>query len=199
MVKSFSDRETFGWIGPRAVALAQSVKVAFFDFDGVFTNNTTALIGGRQIKSRSYYDGQGVSLLRAIGIPVVIITNENADSARLATFLVSKWNGLSSSSIWPPVSLFTGCGGEKKLVVAQEFLSSVGVELTETVMMGDDLVDVPLLRAVGFKASPPTAELVIRNMSDFTSHRPAGAGAVRDLANFILASRGIDPLGLPCQ
>ena len=66
-------------------------------------------------------------------------------------------------------------------------------------MMVDDLVDVPMLRAVGFRACPITAEEVIREMADFVSERPAGHGAVRDLANLILTARDIDPKTLPTK
>ncbi|MEK7552845.1 MAG: hypothetical protein AAB505_01930 [Patescibacteria group bacterium] len=186
-----------------ARSVARNLKVVVFDFDGVFTDNRE-LIGypdGAIIKGRSHYDGQGVSLLRDIGIRVAIATNEKAENAAAANFLVNKWNGLPSTmpdavNPWLPVHLFTGVGHVRKFEAVHEWLKSFSDDdrphWGSCAVMGDDLVDVPLLKAAGLRAAPITAEKVVRDMADFISVRPGGAGAVRDFANFILDARGVD-------
>ena len=77
--------------------LAWGIKAVISDVDGVFTDNRVLEGAPYKAKWRSYYDGQGVSLLRAIGIRVCLITNEKGDSAKHIVDVVEKWNNLPSS------------------------------------------------------------------------------------------------------
>ena len=97
---------------------------------------------------------------------------------------------------WAQVELFTGTGGARKIEAARQFLSKIGVSFKDCAAMGDDLVDVPLLRKVGFPAAPASAETFVKRIALFVSKRPGGSGAVRDLVNFILEAREIDPTTL---
>lgn len=184
---------------------ARKIKAVIFDVDGVFTDNRVFEGAPYKAKWRSYYDGQGVSLLRAIGIRIACVTNEKGDSAKAIMDLVEKWNKLQSSlkvegdGGWDHVMLFTGMGGARKVEAAEQFLSSVGISFEECAAMGDDLVDVPLLRKVGFPVAPAQAEEAVKRIALFVTVRPGGSGAVRDFANFILDARGIDPTTLPPQ
>lgn len=183
----------------------RNIRAVVFDFDGTLTDNCE-LIGfpdGAVIKSRSHYDGQGISLLRDIGLRVALATNESEQNARAAIFLVNKWNGLPStqpsvfnSKPWYPVTLFTGVGHFEKVHAVLDWLKGLSILPKVCAAMGDDLVDLPLLQAVGFRAAPITAEKVVKEMADFVSIRPAGHGAVRDFVNFILECRGIDQTAL---
>lgn len=167
--------------------------------------NTVLMGAPYKAKHRSYYDGQGVSLLRAVGIRVVFITNEKGDSAAAIRDTVEKFNNLPSSKGsdtpkgWEPVVLYEGRGGTKKLDTAKEFLAENGLTLEESAYMGDDLVDVPLLKAVALPAAPAQAEEGIRNTCFFVAKRNGGEGAVRDFANMVLDARDIDPFTLPPQ
>ncbi|MBI2098124.1 MAG: hypothetical protein HYT49_00465 [Candidatus Wildermuthbacteria bacterium] len=191
--------------------LACEIDAVVFDVDGVlFPTEVTegfydAAGNPVRIKTRSYTDGQGVSLLRAIGIRVAFVTNEKDDHARAVAGVVEKWNTLPSSEKtigdggWPKVSLYTGMGGDKKVVAAELFLQEFGGSFERCAMMGDDLVDVPLLRRVALRAAPAQAEKVVRDLCHFVAERAGGKGAIRDFANFVLEARGIDPTALPPQ
>lgn len=184
---------------------ASLIKVVFSDVDGIFTDNRVLEGAPYKAKWRSYYDGQGVSLLRAIGVRVVLITNESGDSAKHITDTCKKWNALPSSSKengdgrWSHVTLYTGMGGERKVEAAESFLRSANIPWEEAAYMGDDLVDAALMRKVGFRAAPISGDPAIVSMVHFVSARPGGSGAFRDFANFILSARNIDPLSLPPQ
>ncbi len=188
------------------LAKARKIKAVVLDCDGTLTDNTEvtgldAPSAHGLLKRRSHYDGQGVSLIRAVGIPVAIITGEKGPGAQMITKLVERWNGLPSvkNRAWIQVALFTGYAGEEKVLKLRQWLKTNQLTSEDCAVMGDDLVDVPMLRAVGFRACPITAEEVVREMADFISDRPAGYGAVRDLANLILTARGIDPTTLPTK
>lgn len=183
---------------------AKAIKVFFCDSDGVMFPNTILMGAPYRSKYRSYYDGQGVSLLRAIGIRVVFITNEKNEAANAIRETVEKLNSLPSSKPqktdgWEPVVLYEGRGGTKKLDTAKEFLDANGMTLADAAYMGDDLVDVPLLKAVALAAAPAQAEDAIKKITAFVAKREGGTGAIRDLANMILDARGIDPFTLPPQ
>lgn len=171
----------------------------------MFTNNQVFEGAPYKAKWRSYYDGQGVSLLRAIGIRVCLITNEKGDAAKHIVGVVDKWNGLPSSSKvtgdggWEHVKLFTGMGGSRKVEAATQFLTETGLSFDVSAFMGDDLVDVPLLQKVVLRAAPISGDPAVKKIAHFISEREGGMGAFRDFANFILESRGIDPLSLPPQ
>ena len=185
--------------------LACSIKAVISDVDGVFTDNRVFEGAPYKGKWRSYYDGQGTSLIRAIGLPLALITNEKDDSVKHIVEVVEKWNNLPSSSKvpgdggWTHIRLFTGFGGDKKTMAAEEWLKEIGVSFEECAFMADDLVDMPLLERVALRAAPVSAEPAIKRMAHFVSERPGGHGAFRDFANFILEARGIDPLTLPPQ
>jgi len=184
--------------------VARGIRAALFDSDGVMFPNTVLIGAPYKAKYRSYYDGQGISLLRAIGIRVAFVTNEKGDSAAAIRETVAKFNSLPSSvpqteGGWAPVALYEGYGGVKKLEAAQHFLAQVGCTLGGSSYMGDDLVDVPLLRAVALPAAPAQAEEVVKQLCLFVSEREGGAGAIRDFANMILSMRNIDPTTLPPQ
>lgn len=183
-----------------AVDTIHSIKAVILDGDGVLTDNRV-LEGLEEAKPRfrSHYDGQGVSLLRAIGIKVCIITNESGVAAQAIQGLVDRWNSLPSTPQWGEVGIFLGRAGEKKVGAAESWLASRNLSWRECAVMGDDLVDVPMLRKAAFKAAPSSAEYVVRDIVDFVSNRPGGRGAVRDFANLILEVRGIDPTTLPTQ
>ena len=98
-----------------------------------------------------------------------------------------------------PGVLDEGRGGIKKLETAQEFLAEKGFAFSESAYMGDDLVDVPLLKQVALPAAPAQAEKAVRDIVSFVAEREGGAGAIRDFANMVLEARGIDPFSLPPQ
>ncbi|KKQ53233.1 MAG: 3-deoxy-D-manno-octulosonate 8-phosphate phosphatase (KDO 8-P phosphatase) [Microgenomates group bacterium GW2011_GWC1_38_12] len=199
---TFPSTENYSYLKLSSKKILAGVKAVIFDFDGVFTDNRVSYLNGRQVKTRSYYDGQGVSLLRAIGIKVAIITGEKGISASLAKETVKIWNDLPStkkngSSQWPKVELFCGYYSKDKVTVASKWLNKLKIKPEECLVMGDDLVDLPLLKLANFKAVPISGEKTTRDLADFVSRRPGGSGAVRDLVNLILEVKGVDPYSLP--
>ena len=185
---------------------ARRINGVIFDGDGVLTDNRVLEgIAGAKPRWRSHYDGQGISLLRAIGLHVCFITNESDVAAEAIRGLVERWNSLPSTirednpSGWSRVELFEGRAGEKKAEAAEEWLKRHGLVWVDCAVMGDDLVDVSMLRKAGLAVAPSSAEQVVLDMVHFVSRRPGGSGAIRDFANFILDVRGVDQTTLPTQ
>lgn len=192
----------------RVATNPSSLRFFAFDSDGCLFPNEVwegVTVNGVQVKPkiRSYYDGQGISLMRALGIRICVITNERYENAFGVRSAVKKWNDLPSCrnghGEWPQVDLFEGYGGARKLMKLRDWLAEHGGALSECGAMGDDLVDVPMLKAVGFAAAPASAEKSVKAVCDFVSERDGGHGAIRDLANFLVGHFGKDPLELPFE
>ncbi|MFA6408174.1 MAG: HAD hydrolase family protein [Candidatus Paceibacterota bacterium] len=184
--------------------LAQKIKVFFCDSDGVLFPNTVLMGAPYKAKYRSYQDGLGLLFLRELGIRVVFITNEKGESAAALRETVDKLNSLPSSKPqkadgWEPIVVYEGRNGPNKLATAEEFLTENGLTFAEAAYMGDDLIDVPLLRAVSLSSAPAQAEKIVKGICTFVAEREGGAGAIRDFANMVVESREIDPFSLPTQ
>lgn len=189
-----------------AQEIARIIKGVIFDGDGVLTDNCVLEgLQGAKPRWRSHYDGQGISLLRAIGLKICFITNESGVGAEAIRSLVERWNSLPSTEKegskggWSKVTLVEDSAGEGKVKAAQTWMDIQGFGWKECAVMGDDLVDIPMLRLSALRAAPASAEKVVLQMADFVSFRPGGKGAIRDFANFILEMRGVDSTALPTQ
>jgi len=77
-----------------------------------------------------------------------------------------------------------------KVAAWGEILAGTGILPSETAYAGDDIVDLPLLRTVGFSAAPSDAEPYVLEAVHFVASRPGGHGAVREIVEFLLRSRG---------
>ncbi len=186
----------------RAMDVARTLKVVLFDVDGVIFPAKSTAGSSNPGKVWSYPDGQGISLLRAIGLHIAFITSEQGKGIQPICELVKRWNNLPSATQergWSPIVLYSDMGGENKVIAAAEFLSDYDVTFEQAAYMGDDLTDVPLMNRVGLPTAPKQAEQVIQNIALFTSVRCGGEGAVRDLSEFILAARGIDQTKIPSR
>ncbi len=178
----------------------QKVKAVIFDLDGVFFSGQVFISPEKDetLKERSYIDGQGLSLLRAIGIRIAFITGE---TTRFIEKIGKKLNSLPSvkNGDWPKIDIYTGHVGLEKVKVAEKWLKVIDVSWEECAFMGDDVSDYQLLQKVGLAAAPAQAEEVVKKIAHFISQRKGGKGAIRDFCNAVLEARGIDPTSLVIQ
>ncbi len=186
--------------------IIKNLKAFAFDVDGVlFPNEVWWFSDGMFAKRRSLYDGQAISLLRAVGFHIVFITSAKGEMAKPVASLIEKWNELPSTKSeinpngWEKVTLYDCQSSTKKKESLEAWLVEVGIEATECGAMGDDLVDLKMLEVAAFRTAPAQAEQVIKNVCHFVSERNGGEGAVRDVVNYILKMRGIDSTTLTLQ
>lgn len=178
----------------------QKIKAVIFDIDGVFFTGRVFINPGKGelLKERSYIDGQGISLLRAIGIRIAFITGEKTGFIEM---IGEKLNSLPSvkDGKWPKIDIYAGHIGSKKVDIAEQWLNKINVNWGECAFMGDDVADYKLLQKVGVAAAPAQAEEVVKKIVHYISTREGGKGAVRDFCNSVLEARGIDPTSLPIK
>jgi len=152
--------------------------VLLFDVDGVLTDGTVLLHGdGSESKRFHIRDGTAVVLARRAGLKVGLISARPSDATmQRASQLEFDFVHQVSSS---------------KLSAFEAVLRSAGVAEEAVAYMGDDLIDLPLLRRVGLAAAPADAVQDVRNAAHWVSSRAGGAGAVRELVEFILKSQAL--------
>jgi 3-deoxy-D-manno-octulosonate 8-phosphate phosphatase (KDO 8-P phosphatase) len=162
---------------PDAAEKAQKVRLFLVDVDGVLTDGGIVYdVEGREIKRFHVRDGHGIKMLQRAGVEVGIITGRTSEVVAVR----ARELGISL--------VFQGVGD--KVAAWRGILADKGVSPGETAYVGDDIVDVPLMRQVGFAASVADAESYVREAADFVSARPGGQGAVREIIDFVLRSSG---------
>ena len=162
---------------PGAAAKAGKVRVLLLDVDGVLSDGGIAYDGeGRESKRFHVRDGHGIKMIQRAGIEVGIISGRSSESVSVR----ARELGIS----------LVHQGAFDKVAVWRGILEERGISPGETAYVGDDIVDLPLLRQVGFAAAVADAEEYVRAAVDYVSSRPGGQGAVREIVEFILRSGG---------
>lgn len=162
---------------PETLLLAQSVKVVFFDIDGVFTDGGLYFDGhGEALKRFHTLDGYGIKLLQAAGITPAVVTGRDSPALRkrLAALQVTH----------------AAYGQEDKLPAAQQILRTLGQTWDDAAAMGDDWPDLPLLRRCAFACVPAHAHAECLALAHWTPPAPAGQGAVRALCDLLVMANG---------
>ena len=157
-------------------ARAAAVRLACFDVDGTLTDGRIVLDSeGRETKCFHVRDGQGLALLRRAGIAVAFVTARPGAVAALRA-----------------AELGVECHAEvgDKLSFVRELANQQGLAMDAVAFMGDDLADLPVLRAAGFAAAPVDAHAWILQHAHWRSTLAAGRGAAREFCDLVLAAQG---------
>ena len=172
-------------IPPSAEERARRIKVLIFDVDGVLTDGqlfflpqTTAdgTQSGLEFKGFTAHDGLGITLARLGGLRVGIITKrESATVAIRARDLRLE---------------FVYQGQAHKLAAAQEIVAKAGCTLAELAYVGDDVVDLPVMRACGLSIATANARAQAKAAAHYITPNSGGHGAGRDAIDFILTAQG---------
>ena len=153
-------------------------KLVITDIDGVWTDGGMYYTAeGDVMKKFSVRDGWGVAMLCRHGIETVIMTGEDTK------IVLQRAKKLRIECCF--------IGVENKLELTQEFCDELRISLEDVAFIGDDINDLPLLRAVGFSAAPAGASDYIRREVDYVTNTPGGQGAFREFVEKILSDGGL--------
>lgn len=156
---------------------ASRVKLMGFDVDGVLTDGILYFTpGGDEIKAFSSLDGHGLKMLQAAGVEVVII------SGRRSRALELRAANLGIRELHMAVEDKRACMGE--------LLGQRGLDWNAAGYMGDDVVDLSILRACGFSATTFDGHDFVKRHVHFVTRRAGGHGAAREVCDLILDARG---------
>jgi 3-deoxy-D-manno-octulosonate 8-phosphate phosphatase (KDO 8-P phosphatase) len=155
--------------------LLQSLRLAVFDFDGVFTDNGVWVDerGGESVRC-CRADGLGLRRLREVGVEAVILTTEAVPiaPARARKLEVECRHGLGD-----------------KLAALREEAERRGVALPDTAYVGNDINDAGCLEAVGLPVVPADAWPEVAGLARWRLERRGGEGCVREFCDAVWAAR----------
>lgn len=167
-----------------ALSRARRVRFLTCDVDGVLTDGTIYVDDhGHETKAFSALDGVGINLLRRAGIEVAWITGSDAPA------VTHRARRLGVAHVLLDVA--------DKLAAWQDLCARLGYAPDDCAHIGDDLPDVPVFQACGFAVTVPHAPATVREHAHYVTAREGGHGAVRELAELILAAQGCTFAGVP--
>jgi 3-deoxy-D-manno-octulosonate 8-phosphate phosphatase (KDO 8-P phosphatase) len=162
---------------PELLLKAQTVKVVFFDVDGVMTDGGLLFTEtGESIKRFNTLDGFGLKLLQKAGITPAVISGR--DSAPLRARL--KALGINHFHL----------NTEDKLPAAEKTLAALGFTWQQAACMGDDWPDLAVLQASAFACAPLHAHAEVKAIAHYVTTARAGDGAVRECCDLLITATG---------
>lgn len=157
-------------------ARAARIKLVAFDVDGTLTDGRLWLTeDGREIKVFHAQDGLGLKLLREHGIEVAII------SARISHAVELRAEKLGIVHVYQ--------GKSDKLACLRDILDASGLDADAAAYVGDDLPDLPPMRACGLAIAVANARPEVVREAAWQTRAAGGMGAAREVCDFILAAQ----------
>ena len=166
---------------------ARRIKIILFDVDGVWTDGTiwlfpfplsapdgTTATKMIEVKGYSAHDGAGMTLARLGGMKLGIITKRISDTVALRA------RDLKLEFVYQ--------GEAFKL---REIMEKEGVTLDEIAYVGDDVIDLAVMRKCGFAVAVANAREQVKAEAHYVTPNKGGAGAARDAIEFILEAKGV--------
>jgi 3-deoxy-D-manno-octulosonate 8-phosphate phosphatase (KDO 8-P phosphatase) len=159
------------------INFAKGVKILLLDVDGVLTDGRIVYDSkGRDSKFFDVHDGLGVYLLKKAGVPTILITAKGSGA------IMPRARDMRVEAVFADIS--------PKSRVLDRILKKYKLSASEVCFVGDDLVDLCLMKRVGFPVAVFNACLEIKQAARYITLRQGGKGAVREVAEIILKSQG---------
>ena len=182
---------------------ARKIKVILFDVDGVLTDGTIWLVpsapGAKisdairgkegqvgfavhsesltEAKGYSAHDGTAISLARLGGMKCGVITK------RISETVATRSRDLKLEFVY--------MGQAFKMQAVREIMEKEGIALDEICNVGDDVIDLPVMRECGFAVAVANARAQVKAAAHYVTPNGGGYGAGRDAVEFILEAKGI--------
>lgn len=155
-----------------------NIRLLLLDVDGVMTDGGIIYDGnGLETKVFNVKDGHGIKMLQRHGIEVGIITG------RTSQVVAIRAKELGIDLVYQ--------GALKKLDSYLDVKQKTGLDDSQIAYVGDDVIDVPVMRRVAFAAAPADALLEARTVAHYVTSCAGGRGAVREVCDLILKGRGL--------
>lgn len=163
----------FAHLNPDLIQRARAIKLFIMDVDGVLTTGQLFITAaGEIIKPFNTLDGHGIKMLQQTGVQTAIITarNDPAVAARAQSLGIQHY-----------------CYGIHDKRVAYETLrEKLGLNESECAMVGDDVIDLPILVRCGLPIAVANAHHFVQQHACYTTEKSGGMGAVRECTDLIM-------------
>lgn len=155
----------------------KKIKAVITDIDGVMTDGGIILgSGGQEYKRYDAKDGMGITMLRAAGIKVFILTGRTSES------VTKRGEELKFDGVYQ--------GYMDKMIAYDEIKSKHNFADEEILHIGDDILDLPIFDKAGFSVSPADGNPLVINAATYVTERIGGHGVVRETVDMLLKAQG---------
>jgi len=156
-----------------------SIKLIVLDVDGTMTDSRiTYSAAGDEIKSFNVKDGLAIASWRKLGRQVAIITGRRSD------IVARRAKELRIEHFYQ--------GVENKREVLERLLEKLDIRMEEVAAIGDDLNDLPMLKAAGISFVPRDASAYVDKIADVILTKRGGEGAVREMIEYLIKKEGLE-------
>jgi len=157
---------------------AANIRLLIFDVDGVLTDGSLFISDdGQESKAFNSRDGHGIKMLQKHGVIVAIITG------RTSKVVEHRMENLGVAHVYQ--------GKLHKLPAFEELLEKLDIGADETAYVGDDVVDLPVMRKVGLAIAVQDAHPLVLTHSHWQTPSCGGRGAARDVCEMLMEARGV--------
>ena len=150
-----------------------AIKMMILDVDGVLTDGTIIInADGSESKRFNLLDGHGIRMWHRAGLQTAIISGRETEATTIRAEQMSITH------------IFQGC--QKKLPAFEKLLAQSRLSTDEVAYIGDDVLDIPIMRRVGFAVAVANAVDEAKSCCHYVTSLAGGNGAVREVIEYIL-------------
>ena len=161
-----------------AIEKAKKVKFVILDIHGVLTDSVLYYMDdGKKSECFSLHDRLGCMALTEAGINVSFLTSKITRTDEQ----VAKIYNVPLEKLW---------GTSAKMGKLDEFEKESGLKDEDICYVGDEMIDLGIMKRVGFSAAPSDAAVEAKGAAAYITKAPGGRGVVREVAEFILRAQG---------
>jgi 3-deoxy-D-manno-octulosonate 8-phosphate phosphatase (KDO 8-P phosphatase) len=155
----------------------KKIKMLVLDVDGVMTDGSIIMDSdGREMKNFNVRDGHGLVMIQRHGIQVAILTG------RTSAVVDHRARDLKITEVYQ--------GALNKKEIFAQILEKNNLTPETIAYMGDDIVDIPVLKLVGFSVAVADALDLVKKTVDYATVNRGGQGAVREICEMLLMAQG---------
>ena len=159
---------------------ARQIRLVVFDVDGVLTDGGLFIdCDGREHKVFNSRDGHGMKMLQQTGVAIGVITGRSSQS------VAHRMAGLGIDHVYQ--------GQQDKLPAFRALVESLGVAPAQVACVGDDVVDLPMMRRAGLAIAVNDAHELVKEHAHWITAHGGGRGAARDVCELIMKAQGTLP------
>src|SRR3990172_10046980 len=156
---------------------AARIRLLIFDVDGVLTDGSLYLTeDGREYKAFHSRDGHGIKMLLRHGVEIGVITG------RTSKVVERRMEDLGIRHLYQ--------GKLDKAPAFEQLTASLGISAQDTAYVGDDIVDLPVMRRVGLAIAVQDAHPFVKQHPHWQTPNRGGRGAARDVCELLLEAKG---------
>jgi 2-dehydro-3-deoxyphosphooctonate aldolase (KDO 8-P synthase) len=162
--------------GPSLDEKLKKIRLIIFDVDGVLTDGRITFGSGQiEIKSFNVRDGHGIKIAKRCGLDIAFVTGRSSE------VVIRRAQDLGIEKVYQ--------GMWDKRPALAELMQELNLASDQVAVVGDDIVDIPLMRRVGVSFTVPEAPENVRREAQVITRNNGGCGAAREIVEMILKAQ----------